>query len=234
MSAQVVTIDVEDETKKVIPLGEGQAFFAEPQSILDKSLENLPRSSQQPEITPDEIHEAKSCFYKCCSMKFEQLMCCAQKEQFLSSLNLLLKCGHFPQKMLEMVTSLQLNFVSNTCLYSNCMESVRKADEKKERNTWLRKEVAKYHSLFLDIQGKIQLANERMEKLRKEMRDNRKLRAGLNEEAKGFVELSRTYKEELSEYIQTYEILEKSKQTGLKIMEEIDASWKKFQMEVLT
>ncbi|ESR44748.1 hypothetical protein CICLE_v10000737mg [Citrus x clementina] len=147
----MVTIHVKDEgTKDFDPLSVQQAFFANLQSMLYESLEDPPGSSQQPPHTPEQ-NEALDCLQQCCSMSFEQLMNHDLKHCFLSSINSLLISGYFPESMLGMVTSLQLKFLSNTSLYSRCLENVRMADEENERAKSLMKELAEKNLRFHQI-----------------------------------------------------------------------------------
>lgn len=225
-------IDVKDETIEINPLDEGQALFADLEHMLDDSLKNFPGSSHSPPVTAEEINEAKHFFHQYCSMSFEQLVHHGLKDNFLSSLNLLLTLGYFPESMLSMVTSLQLNFLSNANLYSHCLEKVKRADEEKEHTESLRKEVANKRIHFDQILQCKQVATKELQELQKQLVEKRKLIAGLEKQAKGVVQSSRTSVEAFSQSIRSSMMLEKTKESSLQLMRDIDGSWNMFQLEV--
>ncbi|KAH9684792.1 hypothetical protein KPL70_013666 [Citrus sinensis] len=227
----MVTIHVKDEgTKDFDPLSVQQAFFANLQSMLYESLEDPPGSSQQPPHTPEQ-NEALDCLQQCCSMSFEQLMNHDLKHCFLSSINSLLISGYFPESMLGMVTSLQLKFLSNTSLYSRCLENVRMADEENERTKSLMKELAEKNLRFHQINHAMEVTLDMIDKLKKQLREKGEFKDSLREESTLIYQSSLAPHEALCQSIRSSKILGKCKESSRQHMKEIDDSWTKFQIE---
>ncbi|GAY59170.1 hypothetical protein CUMW_192520 [Citrus unshiu] len=227
----VVTIDVKDEgTKDFDPLSVQKAFFANLQSMLYESLEDPPGSSQQPPHTPEQ-NEALDCLQQCCSMSFEQLMNHDLKHCFLSAIISLLMSGYFPESMLGMVTSLQLKFLSNTSLYSRCLENVRMADEENERAKSLMKELAEKNLRFHQINHDMEVTLDMIDKLKKQLREKGEFKDSLREESTLIYQSSLAPHEALSQSIRSSKILGKCKESSQQHMKEIDDSWTKFQIE---
>ncbi|KAK9217292.1 hypothetical protein WN943_005918 [Citrus x changshan-huyou] len=227
----MVTIHVKDEgIKDFDPLSVQQAFFANLQSMLYESLEDPPGSSQQPPHTPEQ-NEALDCLQQCCSMSFEQLMNHDLKHCFLSSINSLLISGYFPESMLGMVTSLQLKFLSNTSLYSRCLENVRMADEENERAKSLMKALAEKNLRFHQINHAMEVTLDMIDKLKKQLREKGEFKDSLREESTLIYQSSLAPHEALCQSIRSSKILGKCKESSRQHMKEIDDSWTKFQIE---
>ncbi|KAH9684798.1 hypothetical protein KPL70_013667 [Citrus sinensis] len=229
--------DVKEEREEINLLREKYAFFEDLQSLLDQSLEDLSGPSEQPPVTdtlsPDQIMEVNRCLHKFCLMNFAQLTNHAERDQFFSSLDLLLKHGFIPRHMLDMVTDLHLKFSSNTFLYSECLESVKSCDEERERALSIKQELADNYRLYSEIESKKRGADDWFKELRNQLRDARNLRNGLDEQCKSLKASLETSKGALHQYMQSSKTLAMSKQTGQQLMKDIDESWNSSKTEIL-
>ncbi|KAH9750584.1 hypothetical protein KPL71_013924 [Citrus sinensis] len=229
--------DVKEEREEINLLHEKYAFFEDLQSLLDQSLEDLSGPSDQPPVTdtlsPDQIMEVKCCLHKFCLMNFAQLTNHAERDQFFSSLDLLLNHGFIPRHMLDMVTDLHLKFSSNTFLYSECLESVKSCDEERDRALSIKQELADNYRLYSEIESKKRVADDWFKELRNQLRDARNLRNGLDEQCKSLKASLETSKGALHQYMQSSKTLAMSKQTGQQLMKDIDESWNSSKTEIL-
>ncbi|KAK0590042.1 hypothetical protein LWI29_022036 [Acer saccharum] len=128
-------------------LGEAWAFFAELNSILDDP-------SQSILTTPKEVDQAKH-FLQRLSMNFELLVHPTQRDLHNSSLELLLEAGCFLSCILSMVKSFHTNFLRNIEKYSNCHESVKRANKNEQEAMVLRGELETSYRCFNQIEGDI-------------------------------------------------------------------------------
>lgn len=117
--------------------------------------------------------EAKHYLHQFCLMNFDQLIDHAERDRFFSSLELLLKHGFIPKHMLDMVTDLHLKFLSNTFLYSECQESIKRADEERERALSIKQELADNYRLYNEIESEKRVADDWFKELRNQLRDAR-------------------------------------------------------------
>ncbi|KAL5856605.1 hypothetical protein ACOSQ3_004063 [Xanthoceras sorbifolium] len=233
LASAPISTPLQGSVQPSIPsLDEAQAFFTKLAPILDESVENLLQSSQAMLDTPEDIWRAKCFLTQCRSSNFEFLMKPGRREQLNSSLELLLKNGYFPSSMLDFVRSFQMKFLRNTCIYSNCQESVKRANKNKEDAKALRGELAKSCNNFDQVMRDIQLRDDMIEELTKKLEEQKKLKADLEEQAKDLVKSSMASKDALARCVLNHNTLEKDKQDSKKLKADIDASWEEFRQKI--
>ncbi|KAK0588413.1 hypothetical protein LWI29_000646 [Acer saccharum] len=211
-------------------LGEAQAFFAEVDHMLDESLKDFPESLPMP-VAPQDINQAKCVLYQYRFLNFESLMDPDQRDQFNSSLELLLKANYFPSSVLNMVRRFHMNFVSNINLYLKSQETVETVDKNIEDTMALRGCLENNRGRFDQVMRDIKLRTDEIDELTKQLEEKLKLRADLEAEANDLAELSKTSKDALARSVHTYKTLEKNRKEAEEAIEQIEAFWEHFRIQ---
>ncbi|KAK3183495.1 hypothetical protein Dsin_030781 [Dipteronia sinensis] len=211
-------------------LGEAQAFFAEVDHMLDESMKDFPESLPMP-VAPQDINQAKCVLYQYRFLNFESLMDPDQRDQFNSSLELLLKANYFPSSVLNMVRRFHMNFVSNINLYLKSQETVETVDKNIEDTMALRGCLENNRGRFDQVMRDIKLRTDEIDELTKHLEEKLKLRADLEAEANDLAELSKTSKEALARSVHTYKTLEKNRKEAEEAIEQIEAFWEHFRIQ---
>ncbi|KAL5789343.1 hypothetical protein ACOSQ2_004231 [Xanthoceras sorbifolium] len=211
-------------------LGQAQAFFAEVDHMLDESLKEFPESLPM-SVAPQDINQAKHVLYQYRFLNFESLIDPDQRDQFNSSLELLLKADYFSSSVLNLVRRFRMNFVNNINLYLKSQETLQTAEKNIEDSMALRDHLANNRSRFDQVMRDIKLRTDEIDELTKLLEEKKKLRSSLEAEANDIAESSRTSKDALACCVHNYKTLEKDRQEAEGAIENIEAFWEHFRIQ---
>lgn len=196
-------------------------LFSDIQNLLDGKS----NSFQPPQLTNEEIANAKETFRQCINMKLANVIESGRAPVFKNSLSIMLTVNAFPNDVVHEMTKFLANFDRRRELYMSAQQDLREAKEKQNSVSKLKTTLKDLSLEFVPIRNRANEVDQEVARLERRLAERKEEKAQLKHGLEDLVGRASTSRQALIDAEQEMKLFLHKKEEAEGIVADIERLW---------